>query len=827
MNYDQIFKPETLSKLNRQSADNLRRVKEEYNLMDQMGYMRLIQDISQIEEPYKEQLEQLAVNMVKELYPVIDEQGIKIDAGLTDLNGTRTELDEIKVNNPALITPIKVESKEKLEQILKILQNKGYSWGGDSDQGFFEPNSIRPTKYPIYIVKDWGQNKIDFTYPPVHPAHKSVNLSESISPEGRRRVINSITQGAALKGAFAFYLFKDHLDAIDPTLIDKYNEVMKRTFGVFDDDNVVAMMMALMAQGVDLKGVGGGSSKVILPKNDNLNEQQDSGITIRARAICFPMLVHEIIKGLYELISLQGFKGNKEQNQAVVDKVDKLEHEPHDLKYGQHIFEALNDVYFEYGGDDSRVREYFFQEIYQLEDEDFIDYVENAINGTLTPQEKSWTKQILKEIQHDLKGDDYDQHGLDEIKVNKPNPNQQYYSKYPGLEEKCNEYNPFTILDSKMDPGYGYQHMKIFQIKFNSDNRYGLFIWDGNNKSFQEEPGEYEDYNLTTDEVERKFGFKHTISEIKVNKPNSIIYKSKTQDDSFGWLYLNDEIISEFSYLSDGKIKIDEHDYYNSIDPKFRKLFSRIPGTMYGFALNKPFTIKKQDPIGEIKVNNPIGIKAEPRDDPQSPLRNERAFIIKIDEKNKLKLMKGKDYYYLFQGIGENSPKLELIKSFLSKKGIPFTQVASSAPGRVNIHIPVDKIKIKLDESILNKGLIAGLLLTAGLSWGQIKPEYKAKIDSIQKTELSPQDKRAEIQKIVQLNRDEISGKKREEFLRTMKAAGFTNEEEYKKYLVKNAKKKDAGLDGLQVGNANKRGETKGSCSTGETNKGESLKDTK
>ena len=132
-----------------------------------------------------------------------------------------------------------------------------------------------------------------------------------------------------------------------------------------------------------------------------------------------------------------------------------------------------------------------------------------------------------------------------------------------------------------------------------------------------------------------------------------------------------------------------------------------------------------------------------------------------------------------------------------------------------------------IDEGLLGKGLLAGLLMAAGLSWGQIKPEYKAKIDSIQKIEtLSPQEKRAEIQKIVQLNRDEISGKKREDFLKTMAAAGFTDEEQYKKYLAKNAKKKDVGLDGLEIGKACKRGETKGSCSTGQTMGGDSLKDT-
>ena len=43
----------------------------------------------------------------------------------------------------------------------------------------------------------------------------------------------------------------------------------------------------------------------------------------------------------------------------------------------------------------------------------------------------------------------------------------------------------------------------------------------------------------------------------------------------------------------------------------------------------------------------------------------------------------------------------------------------------------------------------------------------------------------------------------------------------------KDKKKPNAQLEGLEIGKACKRGESKGSCSTGQTNKGESLKDTK
>jgi hypothetical protein len=66
----------------------------------------------------------------------------------------------------------------------------------------------------------------------------------------------------------------------------------------------------------------------------------------------------------------------------------------------------------------------------------------------------------------------------------------------------------------------------------------------------------------------------------------------------------------------------------------------------------------------------------------------------------------------------------------------------------------------QLDEDL--KSSVAAVMLLIGSlgAQAQMKPEYKAQIDSIQKVKtLTPQEKRAEIQKIVQLNRDDIKGK--------------------------------------------------------------------
>jgi len=545
MEYNQIFKPSTLAKLNKKSQENLKSMLGDKTLMQTMiQSQELLDDISKAEAPYKDQLEQLAIQMIEDLYPIVEEEGIKLDAKIVPMSDIHSELDEIKINKP-------ISDGDILNTFIKLSSKGGRPIKGREKEWILhfveETQNILgdiPSERILNLIKKNPTSRLKEFIP---------FINEEISPESRRRIINGITQGAALRGAFSFYLFKDYLDAIDPTLIDKYNQIMKNSFGIYDDDNAIAMLLSLLAQG---HKAAGGSSKVIIneikvkqpklilecffdeswvdflkqnpilfkmlknnilsmngdniyDKEDNvynmandfshwggslgfngledwnkdklkqfiqklltpkytkdyentinvfnkaidntpcyskkykqkiiqkqgeklnnpewikneldrLNEQQESGITIRARAICFPMLVHEIIKGLYELVSLQGFKGDKEANQGVVDKVDTLSNELHDIKFGKHIFDALNDIFADSPHSDPRIREFFFSEVYQLEDGDFIDFVENAINEELSPKQKRWVDSTLKDISFDLKADDYDQEGIDEIKVNNP-----------------------------------------------------------------------------------------------------------------------------------------------------------------------------------------------------------------------------------------------------------------------------------------------------------------------------------------------------------------------------------------------------------------------
>jgi hypothetical protein len=72
-----------------------------------------------------------------------------------------------------------------------------------------------------------------------------------------------------------------------------------------------------------------------------------------------------------------------------------------------------NNLYAESGFDDSRVRDFLYTEIYKLDDNDFIPFIENIINNKLSPNQKSWALGVMKDIDKDLHKDDTGLEDLD------------------------------------------------------------------------------------------------------------------------------------------------------------------------------------------------------------------------------------------------------------------------------------------------------------------------------------------------------------------------------------------------------------------------------
>ena len=342
-----------------------------------------------------------------------------------------TEVEYEKIFSPKTLALLKNKSGESLRQMLgskdlrtvmmqsqTVLNEIVAAEDGYRDELEMVAAQMVTDAYPIIDyanikidAKIVGLDDLDIPNPPEgeDPASPDFGEDDEEKLKAKRRIINGITQGASIRGAFGFMLFKEYIDDISSELVGKYNEILKLAFGIYDDENAIAMMLAALAQGAKMQG---GESEM---EYDEENQQ----FVIKAKAICFPMLVHEIVKGLYEIVGTEGFGSDKEKNQAIVGAVDKLSNEPRDLQYGKFIYDAISKIYNDSNIDDPRVRELFFAELYKSPDDEFFPFIENAINDELKPLQKKWAADTMKDIAKDLTKDDTGLEDLDEVNMKK------------------------------------------------------------------------------------------------------------------------------------------------------------------------------------------------------------------------------------------------------------------------------------------------------------------------------------------------------------------------------------------------------------------------
>ena len=204
--YKSIFSDKTLGKLRADSAESLKDMLKGKSFMQaSMDSMKLLPQIMEAEKPYRDQLVELAKEVLLKAYPIVEQTGIEIEAELVQPGALNMQ----QSNEP---------DEEEVEQ-------------------FIEKSGV-----------------------------------------DRRRIINAITQGASIRGTKAFYIFKDLLDVMDESLVEQYNEIIGNAYGIYDDDNAIAMMLAMMSQNSASQG---GESEVDW-------DEEEGTLVIKAKAIIFP-----------------------------------------------------------------------------------------------------------------------------------------------------------------------------------------------------------------------------------------------------------------------------------------------------------------------------------------------------------------------------------------------------------------------------------------------------------------------------------------------------------------------------------------------------------
>jgi hypothetical protein len=229
----------------------------------------------------------------------------------------------------------------------------------------------------------------------------NVRVREEYNPyEKQRRISNALVQGASVEELYSLFQKEkviQQIHSINSSLYDKYNELMKQVFGIYNNDQAINMMLAAIASGQSL---GGGKSQIVT---------ENKGPKIIAEAICFPMLVHEIIKGYWGILAQTGLKGSGEERQATVNKVDRLEYEPEDLRYGPIIFNKLKTIYkaFTPSDIDPRTLVIFYVSVFKLEPNEFFSFISNVVaDRPLSEEQIAWVEDKLERMQAYLRKKD-------------------------------------------------------------------------------------------------------------------------------------------------------------------------------------------------------------------------------------------------------------------------------------------------------------------------------------------------------------------------------------------------------------------------------------
>jgi hypothetical protein len=219
----------------------------------------------------------------------------------------------------------------------------------------------------------------------------------------KRNIINALVQGAAKKGHYVFRKpeVKEELDSIDPQLYPLYNKIMSiNDFFYFTMEQMIEMM-SQTGQGVAGKVEldGGGDDE----EGGEEGGQESADTTIKAYGMIFPILCHEIIKGIKGVNARHGYPQDTEMAQKVLGQTDLLSNEPMQLRIGPGVQEllrmAMPDAIFK--PENKGLINWFEMELFKIDAKEFLGIMADVISENKDKNKKAAARfeEIMKEAQ--------------------------------------------------------------------------------------------------------------------------------------------------------------------------------------------------------------------------------------------------------------------------------------------------------------------------------------------------------------------------------------------------------------------------------------------
>jgi hypothetical protein len=312
------------------------------------------------------------------------------------VRGAMGDTRVIQGNNP--LQSLMMSVKQSMQRLIMIqMQNKEQ----------LEKLAVDLVRKELGIPEDAMQFKAELVMQPMGPAGGMQSEPEMPSEEeieefmgdmeqfnlerAKRRFINSLIQGAAFKGGHMFNLVRNEINDINPQLMDLYTTsqaLMEHAYWLFPDMEGMA-------------GGGGGQMG-----QSEVDEETDPP-TVKGKAVTFPLLVHELVKGVYEVFGTHGLPDDPRQQEMILKAEDTLPAEIWDSRLGPIFWEKFLATYpMELFDDDMKqIQHYLFMRFSALSAEEFMRVAKLILKGD--PKGNKFIQDMVNEIVRELKDQEY------------------------------------------------------------------------------------------------------------------------------------------------------------------------------------------------------------------------------------------------------------------------------------------------------------------------------------------------------------------------------------------------------------------------------------
>ena len=212
--------------------------------------------------------------------------------------------------------------------------------------------------------------------------------------KAKRRFINALIGGASKKGHYMYQLVGEELNRLHPELVRLYGmsqSILDHLYWVYPES-----MSAAMAAGGEGQA---GQSEI---------DTETDPPTVKASGLTFPISLHELVKGVFEVLGTHGLPDDPRQAEMVIASEDTVPAEIWDLRLGpifwQKFTESYPDELFE--EDKKYIQHYLFQRFSSLDPKKFFKLTRFILSGD--PKGKQVLQIMVDEIIEELKQQDRD-----------------------------------------------------------------------------------------------------------------------------------------------------------------------------------------------------------------------------------------------------------------------------------------------------------------------------------------------------------------------------------------------------------------------------------